>query len=275
MPRAPSEKMAEAKKLFDKGMPMVDIAKKLDVSAGTVRSWKNRHGWGKESKKNKRNVANDGSEENATLQKRKRGGQPGNQNSKGVSKGKGNPHPLPPPDRTKHGAYRAVFFDALDQEEQDLLSQVPDAEEDLLIEQIQLFSIRERRILKAINRIRSAKGDVAMSSMIRFEEKRSFDKDTDDEKLYEAIQRKKVESKKILPGQPYNLQTVTTNKELVIARLEQELSSVQGKKTKAIEALAKIRLEKAKLESEQIGSEVVNDWINAVVGESEEDYESG
>ena len=217
----------------------------------------------------------DGSEENATLQKRKRGGQPGNQNSKGVSKGKGNPHPLPPPDRTKHGAYRAVFFDALDQEEQDLLSQVPDAEEDLLIEQIQLFSIRERRILKAINRIRSAKGDVAMSSMIRFEEKRSFDKDTDDEKLYEAIQRKKVESKKILPGQPYNLQTVTTNKELVIARLEQELSSVQGKKTKAIEALAKIRLEKAKLESEQIGSEVVNDWINAVVGESEEDYEIG
>lgn len=275
MPRAPSEKMAEAKKLFDKGMPMVDIAKKLDVSAGTVRSWKNRHGWGKESKKNKRNVANDGSEENATLQKRKRGGQPGNQNSKGVSKGKGNPHPLPPPDRTKHGAYRAVFFDALDQEEQDLLGQVPDAEEDLLIEQIQLFSIRERRILKAINRIRSAKGDVAMSSMIRFEEKRSFDKDTDDEKLYEAIQRKKVESEKILPGQPYNLQTVTTNKELVIARLEQELSSVQGKKTKAIEALAKIRLEKAKLESEQIGSEVVNDWINAVVGESEEDYESG
>ena len=275
MPRAPSEKMAEAKKLFDKGMPMVDIAKKLDVSAGTVRSWKNRHGWGKESKKNKRNVANDGSEENATLQKRKRGGQPGNQNSKGVSKGKGNPHPLPPPDRTKHGAYRAVFFDALDQEERDLLGQVPDAEEDLLIEQIQLFSIRERRILKAINRIRSAKGDVAMSSMTRFEEKRSFDKNTDDEKLYEAIQRKKVESKEILPGQPYNLQTVTTNKELVIARLEQELSSVQGKKTKAIEALAKIRLEKAKLESEQIGSEVVNDWINAVVGESEEDYESG
>ena len=253
---------------------MVDIAKKLEVSAGTVRSWKNRHGWGKESKKNKRNVANDGSEENATLQKRKRGGQPGNQNSKGVSKGKGNPHPLPPPDRTKHGAYRAVFFDALDREEQDLLGQVPDAEEDLLIEQIQLFSIRERRILKAINGIRKSKGDVVPANINRFEEKRSFDS-PEDEKMYKEIQRKKVEAEKILPGKAYNLQTMTTYKELVIARLEQELSSVQGKKTKAIEALAKIRLEKAKLESEQIGSEVVNDWINAVVGESEEDYESG
>ena len=69
MPRAPSEKAAEAEKLFRKGMSLVDIADNLGVSDGTVRSWKNRYGWGtrENSKKNecnvadkrKRNVAND------------------------------------------------------------------------------------------------------------------------------------------------------------------------------------------------------------------------
>ena len=100
MPRAPSEKVTQAEKLFNDGMAMVEIAKKLEVSDGTVRSWKNRYGWGKASKKNKCNVAKKNEKKNATLQKKKRGGQPKNQNAKG---GSGNPNPNPPPDRTKHG----------------------------------------------------------------------------------------------------------------------------------------------------------------------------
>lgn len=51
MPRTPSEKMIEAEKLFNDGIAMVEIAKKLGVSDGTVRSWKNRYGWGDKSKK--------------------------------------------------------------------------------------------------------------------------------------------------------------------------------------------------------------------------------
>ena len=53
-------------------MKLIDIAKQLSVSEGTVRSWKNRYKWG-----------------NATLQKKKRnaakhrGGQPGNKNAVG------------------------------------------------------------------------------------------------------------------------------------------------------------------------------------------------
>lgn len=57
MPRAPSEQMIEAEKLFHDGKTMVEIAKQLGISDGTVRSWKNRYGWGDRSKKNKRNVA--------------------------------------------------------------------------------------------------------------------------------------------------------------------------------------------------------------------------
>ena len=72
MPRAPDERVGRAKDLFDQGMKLVEIAKTLSVSEGTVRSWKSRYKW-----------------DNATLQKRKRnvakhkGGQPGNKNAVG------------------------------------------------------------------------------------------------------------------------------------------------------------------------------------------------
>lgn len=259
MPRAPSEKMIEAEKLFYDGMAMVEIAKKFGVSPGTVRSWKNRYGWGGKSKKNKRNVAKKESRETATLQKKKRGGQPGNQNSKGASKGKGNPKPIPPPNRTKHGGYVPVFMDALDEDEQELVATIPEDTEMQLMEQIQLFSIRERRILKAINKYREQKGDVAVADVTRFENKRIF-KDKEEEAEYNRRQKEKVENEEILPGKSYSIQTHTSNKDMVIARLEQELSTVQSKKTKAIEALSKTRLESEKLRGKNAGNDIVMAW---------------
>lgn len=269
MPRVPSEKMIEAEKLFNDGMAMVEISKKLGVSDGTVRSWKNRYGWGDKSKKNKRNVAKKKDNKNATLHKRKKGGQPGNKNAKG---GSGNPTPNPPPDVTKHGGYVPVFMDALDEDEQELVATVPEDEEKLLLEQIQLFSVRERRILKAINKYREMNGEVAVADVSRFEEKRFF-KNNEEEAEYDRRQKIKVDNGDILPGKSYNIQTHTTNKDMVIARLEQELSNVQSKKTKAIEALSKFRIEKAKIENKNSGNEVVDDWIAAVLGEEVESYE--
>lgn len=261
MPRAPSEKMIEAKKLYDDGMAMVEIANKLKVSDGTVRSWKNRYGWGDKSKKNKCNVAKEDSKKNATLHKRKRGGQPGNKNAKG---GAGNPNPKPPPDRTKHGGYIPVFMDALDEDEKELVAAVPKDEEQLLLEQIQLFSIRERRILQAINKYRKLQGEVTVADVSRFEEKRAF-KDKEEEAEYDRRQKKKVDNGDILPGKSYSIQTHTTNKDMVIARLEQELSTVQSKKTKAIEALAKLHLEKRRLEGDSNANDVVKAWAEKVL----------
>ncbi len=70
MPRNPNKKVTQAERLFNDGMAMVEIAKKLGVSDGTVRSWKNRYKWEKDSKKNKCNVAKESTNENATLQKK-------------------------------------------------------------------------------------------------------------------------------------------------------------------------------------------------------------
>lgn len=263
MPRLPNEKIREAEKLYKSGVKLVDISKKLGVPEGTVRRWKHDKEWDKKSEKRQSERSDNKSDDKANV--RKRGAPKGNQNAKG---GRGNPNPK----TTKHGGYAPVFMDVLDEDEQKLVAMVPENEEELLLEQIQLFSIRERRILKAINKYLEMNGEVAVADVSRFEEKRSF-KDKEEETEYDRRQKIKVDNGDILPGKPYNIQTHTANKDMVIARLEQELSTVQGKKTKAIEALAKLRLEKAKLESESAGNEAVDDWIAAVIGEEVDGYE--
>ena len=44
--RAPNEKAAKAKKLFESGMKLVEIAAQLGVPDGTVRRWKKHGGLG-------------------------------------------------------------------------------------------------------------------------------------------------------------------------------------------------------------------------------------
>lgn len=262
--RSTERKEAERLYLESKGnMKLVEIAEKLKLPDNKVRKWKSLDGWEtklypvaeKDSKKKQveRSTSKKGS---VPL---KRGAPKGNKNAKGSS---GNPCPKKP---VKHGGYIPVFMDALDEDERELVGMVPEDEEPLLIEQIQLFSIRERRILKAINKYWNLKGDVAVADVSRHEEKRIF-KDKEEEEEYDRRQKKKVDEGNILPGKLYNISTHTQNKDLIIARLEQELSSVQNKKTKAIEALSKIRIERMKMENEAAGSEAVDDWIAAVLG---------
>lgn len=263
--RSAERKEAERLYLESKGnMKLVEIAEKLELPDNKIRKWKSLDGWeaklhpatGKNSKK--KQVERSTSEKGNVPSKR--GAPKGNKNAKGAS---GNPSPKKP---VKHGGYVPVFMDALDQDEQELVGGMTEDEEMLLIEQIQLFSIRERRILQAINKYREISGEVAVADMSRYEDKRSF-KDKEEEAEYDRRQKIKVDKGDILPGKAYSIQTHTTNKDMVIARLEQELSTVQSKKTKAIEALSRVRLEKAKIEQETVGSAVVDDWISAVLGE--------
>lgn len=274
-PRSPttdrrSAERKEAERLFleSKGsMKLVEIAERLNLPDNKIRKWKSLDGWeaklrsasGKNSKKKQveRSTSGKGSVPP------KRGAPKGNRNAVG---NRGNPNPNPPPDRTIHGGYKPVFMDALDEDERKLVGSIPENEEVLLIEQIKLASLRERRILKAINKYREQAGDVTVLDISRFEEKRTF-RDKEEEEEYERRQREKVDKGERLPGKPYRLQTHTSNKDLVIARLEQELSTVQSKKTKAIEVLAKVRAEKAKIEMETAGMDAVDDWISAILGE--------
>lgn len=46
MPRKPDKRIIKAKELYKKGQKLIEIANRLGVPEGTVRSWKNRYKWG-------------------------------------------------------------------------------------------------------------------------------------------------------------------------------------------------------------------------------------
>ena len=64
MARAPNEKVEEAKKLYQQGMKLVEIASKLEVPSGTVRRWKSTYHWDKERSKLKSERSEKKSEQN-------------------------------------------------------------------------------------------------------------------------------------------------------------------------------------------------------------------
>lgn len=254
MPRAPGEKKAEAAKLFEKGMKLTDIAKKLDVPEGTVRSWKNREKWGaKTPVRNKRNVANNDADSNATLQKKKHGGQPGNKNAVG--------HASSVPRRNKnaekHGAFSKMYFADIDEEEWEMISCMADTEEGQLIIQLQLFSIRERRLMNSIKRYRDMETDNHGLSVDGVSKTKKVEDLTDIEG--EAVGSGKY--KKVTET------TVTHTKAVMgsIVTLETELTKIQKAKTKAIEALAQLRMERQKIEDDTNGDDTVDDWMSAVL----------
>lgn len=128
-----------------------------------------------------------------------------------------------------------------------------DEEEDLLIEQIKLLTVRERRLLRRIEEQRSTKGGLALESVIS----------------------RKLEIKGNIVYDNQQTQTETTTRTIstfeVIQKLEAELTRVQARKTRCIEALSKMRLERRKMDEESRGSAVANDWISALIDEDEAD----
>ena len=63
MPRAPNEKVNEAYSLYRQGVPLVEIAKRLEMPAGTVRRWKSVYKWdGERSNKSERSENGERSE---------------------------------------------------------------------------------------------------------------------------------------------------------------------------------------------------------------------
>lgn len=255
MARARSPTSLEAEKLYDhgNGLKLVEIAEKLKVPDGTVRRWKNTYDWDGKAKKKE----SERSEKIPNV--RNKGGAPkGSRNAIGHGAPEGNQNAL------KHGAYSKVYWDTLDDDEKELIDDMPTDEEEILIGQIQLFTVRERRIMQAINKYRKQKEPVALYGVMRTEDKRTF-ADEEEKQLYNEAVERKVMSGDRLPGEKYTLQTQTENKDNLIARLEKELTSVQNAKNRAVDSLIKLRMERQKLAGENKGNEAVRSWVNAVL----------
>ena len=193
----------------------------------------------------------------ATLHLSFGGGQQGNKNSAG--------HASSVPKRNKnaekHGAFSKLYFIDIDEDEWELINCMGDAEEEQLILQFQLFSIRERRLMNSIKRYRDMEADnhgLAVDGVAKTKKIEDII-DEDGESIDSGKYKKVTET------------TVSNTKSVMnsIITLEAELTKVQKAKTKAIETLGRMRLEKQKLEGESAGNDVVDDWIAGIIGEDD------
>ena len=117
-----------------------ELADELGVTYQTVRNWKTLDKW------------------DSALPKKKRGGQPGNRNSAGHKNAAGS-HPGAPrgnKNAEKDGAYSAIFFDMLSEEERSLVEQTPLGGREALEHEMKILKFREHKILTRIGEYEKA-----------------------------------------------------------------------------------------------------------------------
>lgn len=261
MPTAPSPKRAEAKSMFlaSGGKKLLRIiAEELELSEGTVRGWKAKDKWDDELSGTLRKKDAERSTKKKRNAPKKKGAPKGNKNAaghKGVAPaGEENGN-------FKHGAYSEVYWSFLDEDER-VLAEAEMADEELMLEeQIRLLSIRERRIMLAIAKYRSADGSQSIGSVMKFEAKKEFRKDEEDERArYEEIRQQKQDEDKVSYfGHDVTVTTTTTANIDIIKSLEATLTQVQGRKTRCITALASLRIQREKLGLEKLKMGVGDD----------------
>ena len=113
-----------------------ELAEQQGVTYQLLRNWKAADEWDKAVPK----------------RKRKRGGQPGNQNSAGHKNAAGSHDGAPPGNKNaeKDGAYSAVLFDMLTDKEREVAEAAPTGSREALIHEMRLLKVREHRIMSKI-----------------------------------------------------------------------------------------------------------------------------
>ncbi|MDO4301656.1 MAG: hypothetical protein Q4D26_09740 [Clostridia bacterium] len=133
--------------------------------------------------------------------------------------------------------YSTPYLKYMSAEERAIFEHEKTAEE-YLQEQINLCTIRELRLLAAIEKFKET--EEYKTSTVKIAEKSTY--------LKELGKKTRAEEYK-------------ENSINVLLRLESELTKVQGKKIKMIETLAKLQADK-----EDTANTVVDDWISNVIG---------
>lgn len=241
MARAPDPRIEQAKAMCLKGMKLVEIASQLNLPEGTVRSWKNRYKWDCNVAKEKRNVA-----------KRKKGGQPGNQNAIGPPENK---------NAVKTGEFETLFFDCLEPDEQKLIQAVQPDKEQLLLQEIQLLTVRERRMLKRIEALKL------------LEQTSNLEEVQEDDELEKAPPGMSVTKYKA--GMEKGKPTLLREYEGILGQIqsiEDALTRVQARRQRAIEALHKFGYDDAHLELETMKFELE---LLKQDGQNEDDTDDG
>ena len=241
MPRARSPDSIKAEEMYREGASLVAIADQLGVSPGTVRSWKNRQKWDGEpepkKEQKKRNVAKKKPKKKSATLHKKRGGQPGNKNAAGPTSSKSRNR-----NAVKHAAYAAVFFDFLSDEDKALVEAMNeiDVEERLLME-IQTLTIRQKRVMKAIEAQKKVKSKLYVASIDKTDNKRSFEGSEEEQKWQKEAYEDYKDAHNQPPGNQSQITTRTEATIDLISRLDRELTSIQRQITADLKLLDEVR----------------------------------
>lgn len=189
---------------YKKGMKYKEIAEKHKVSISTVKSWASRY-WKQKGCNPKEKVAT----------KKKKGAPIGNKNATGPPGNK---------NAVTTGEFENIFFDTLEKDELNLIKSIELEKRKLLEQEIQLLTVRERRMLKRIEDLKKSKEVV-------------IDTETHGTQGDSEVSLVNYESK--------------LNK---IQNIEEALTRVQDKKQKAIDTLHKFEMDelKANIDKEKL-----------------------
>ena len=197
----------KAYELYKQGKKYKEISQALGVPESTIKSWASRY-WKSDKVATKKRKKLQPNEKKVATKKKKKSSAPGDNVNRGGA-------PLHNTNALKHGGYSAIFWDTLTEEEQAMIEEYHSDEEMMMIDEIKLLTVRERRLMQIIN---SYKGDSKQLTV-------------------STINTKKTSDKK-------ETQTFVESNGNIVMRLENELTNVQSKKTKAIEMLNKLRISK-------------------------------
>lgn len=217
MPRARSPNRDKAFELWiksGKNRTMKDISEELGVSETQVRKWKNQDKWDNKEALPNITISNGNVTNQSTTEKRKRGGQKGNQN------------------RYIHGLYANPTIDMIPQNELERLQRMDFAdEESIIIDEIILLTSRERQLMESIQRYQDQKNGLSL----------------------DGVTRRVVENEGAKDSRSKQVETTTKTRDVfdVIQKLQAELTKVQKEKRQYLSELRVLRTQKAQMPKEE------------------------
>lgn len=211
-----------------------ELAEQIGITYQTLRNWKAADKWDDD------------------LPPKRRGGQPGNQNSKGHKNAAGSHEGAPPRNKNaeKHGAYSSVFFDMLSDSEKELLEKVPLGCRDALENEMQILKIREHRILEKIAEYEAAPEDALYISGV-----------------LDMRRPKKGQDGAIQDMGMYTKDSAFSR----VLKLQEALYKVQGRIAKIADSLRALEENERRMELEQQRLEILRIRAVGVVDDGEDD----
>lgn len=198
-----------------------ELALRHGVSYQTIRNWRDKDGW----------------DEDVT--ERHRGAPFGNQNCKGHRNAAGHHHGPPKGNRNaeKDGAYSAVFFDMLTDEEKELVEQTPLGAREALEHELKILKFREHRIMTRIAQYEKLPEDgLHLSSLM--DVRKPGELGTDGEEQESGMYMKDTTFERI-------------------QKLQEALYKVQGRIAKIVDSLRQLEESEQRLELEREKLEIM------------------